>query len=253
MSFERDSTWAVAQTTPRRGDLEGNLAQHLRLAEGAAEAGAELVLFPELSLTTYHREFQPDEALDAGEPRLEPLAEAARRLRLSLLAGAPVAAPGGGLHIGALLYSPEGEPQIYRKQFVHRSEKPCFRCGPGGPTIPVAGETVASSICADLTYPEHAQAAAEAGATVYAAGCFLTPEGWEVDAGLLRGYAGTYGMLVLMANFGNSTPAFETAGRSAAWAPGGELLACAPESGEALLLARHRSGRWTGEVRIAEA
>ena len=44
---------AVAQTCPVKGDVDANLEDHLRLAGCAASEGAQLVLFPELSLTGY--------------------------------------------------------------------------------------------------------------------------------------------------------------------------------------------------------
>lgn len=43
----------LAQITPKLGDVEANLAQHLKTIEEAAENGVELLVFPELSLTGY--------------------------------------------------------------------------------------------------------------------------------------------------------------------------------------------------------
>ncbi len=43
--------WAVAQTMPNPGDLEGSLDQHCEMIQRAGDHGAGLVLFPELSLT----------------------------------------------------------------------------------------------------------------------------------------------------------------------------------------------------------
>lgn len=43
----------LAQITPRLGDVEANLAAHLKAVEEAAENGVELLVFPELSLTGY--------------------------------------------------------------------------------------------------------------------------------------------------------------------------------------------------------
>jgi predicted amidohydrolase len=43
----------LAQITPKLGDVEANLALHLKTIEEAAEAGVELLIFPELSLTGY--------------------------------------------------------------------------------------------------------------------------------------------------------------------------------------------------------
>lgn len=44
---------ALAQINTRLGDVEANLEKHLALAREAAQAGAELLVFPELSLTGY--------------------------------------------------------------------------------------------------------------------------------------------------------------------------------------------------------
>ena len=44
---------AVAQTCPVGGDVDANLEEHVRLAHIAADKGARLVVFPELSLSGY--------------------------------------------------------------------------------------------------------------------------------------------------------------------------------------------------------
>lgn len=49
----RSRSIAVAQTCPVAGDVQANLDEHLRLARLAAEEGAQVVVFPELSLTGY--------------------------------------------------------------------------------------------------------------------------------------------------------------------------------------------------------
>ena len=44
---------AVAQTCLVAGNVQGNLDEHIRLARLAAKEGAQVVVFPELSLTGY--------------------------------------------------------------------------------------------------------------------------------------------------------------------------------------------------------
>jgi len=65
-------TIALAQTTARLGDPEANLEKHLAWIEDARSQGADLVVFPELSLTGYvlqdltssvARHATPDDAL----------------------------------------------------------------------------------------------------------------------------------------------------------------------------------------------
>ena len=48
-----ESILAVAQSIAKPGDLDGSIADHVRLASQAADQGAKLVVFPELSLTGY--------------------------------------------------------------------------------------------------------------------------------------------------------------------------------------------------------
>lgn len=74
---------ALAQINTHLGDVDANLEKHLALAREAAQSGAQLVIFPELSLTGYvlqdlaatvaHRP-RPDDAL------FRPLLEASRDL-----------------------------------------------------------------------------------------------------------------------------------------------------------------------------
>lgn len=44
---------AAAQTIPVRGDVDANLKQHVRLVRAAAAEQAQVLVFPELSLTGY--------------------------------------------------------------------------------------------------------------------------------------------------------------------------------------------------------
>jgi len=46
-------TIALAQIATHLGDVQANLAKHLSLADEARRSGADLLLFPELSLTGY--------------------------------------------------------------------------------------------------------------------------------------------------------------------------------------------------------
>jgi predicted amidohydrolase len=46
-------TLALAQINTRLGDVEANLEKHLQLADEARRSGADLLVFPELSLTGY--------------------------------------------------------------------------------------------------------------------------------------------------------------------------------------------------------
>ncbi len=68
---------ALAQTAPRLGDVEVNLADHHALLAEAREAGAGLVVFPELGLTGYLlQDLASEVAMRLDDPRLMILAAA---------------------------------------------------------------------------------------------------------------------------------------------------------------------------------
>jgi predicted amidohydrolase len=72
---------ALAQVAPRLGDLEANLVRHHELIGAARDAGAGLVVFPELGLTGYLlQDLAADVAMRLDDPRLVALAAATRGL-----------------------------------------------------------------------------------------------------------------------------------------------------------------------------
>lgn len=81
-----DCRIVVAQNNPRLGDLHANLEDHLKRIEAAAAAGADLIVFPELSLTGY---FLKDQVFELGlgleSPEIARLAEASKKI--SILVG----------------------------------------------------------------------------------------------------------------------------------------------------------------------
>ena len=70
----------MAQIAPRLGDREWNFRLHLEQIRAARAADADLVVFPELSLTGYFlRDMVPDVAIRADGPEIEELLAAAGR------------------------------------------------------------------------------------------------------------------------------------------------------------------------------
>jgi predicted amidohydrolase len=80
-----DCRVALAQLEPHLGNLPKNLALHEAEIERARRAGAQLVLFPELSLTGYFLKDQTAEvALPLEAPELARLAELSRALTIGV-------------------------------------------------------------------------------------------------------------------------------------------------------------------------
>src|SRR6185312_5020539 len=124
---------AAAQTLPHSQNTEANLRDHCRLAELAAQHSAQLIIFPEMSLTGYQRELAGNMAFSENDGRLDPLKKIAALHNIIIVAGAPIKTD-AHLYIGAFIISPGNSLSIYTKQFLHSGEEkffePCFDHNP---------------------------------------------------------------------------------------------------------------------------
>lgn len=238
---------AAAQSAEVFRDVVRSVRAHVRLAHVAADHGAQLVLFPELSLTGYDRALTREDALAFGDARLDPLQLAADEREIVIVAGAPIES-GAGLHIGAMTFSPHGAGRVYEKEYLHDGEEVAFAPGRGGECIRIGDQVIGLAVCADVNHAEHPCAAANRGATIYAAGCFVTERGYSEFEQALRAYAERHVMLALMANYAAPTRSFASAGCSAIWSDSGELLARAPATGESIVIACREAEGWRGAV-----
>ncbi|MEZ4128513.1 nitrilase-related carbon-nitrogen hydrolase, partial [Salmonella enterica] len=112
-----------------------------------------------------------------------------------------------------------------------------------------SGLPVAMAVCADIGHAVHADAAARAGAALYAAGVVVSDGGHAHDTACAQGHARRCGMAVLLANHGAPTGGYACVGRSAFWAPDGALLAEAPGTGDWLVVAERSPSGWTAHAR----
>lgn len=238
------------QSASVKGDIAANLARHLALARQAAALGARLALFPELSLTGYEPDVAMATAMRGGDARLAPLAELAQSSGMTIVAGAPLLID-ARLYIGAISFLPDGRVAEYTKQHLHDGEEAVFTAGRGGAALDIEGIPAALAVCADFNHASHAQAAAQAGAMLYAASVLVSPGGYAKDSEILRGYAERHAMPVLMSNHGGPTGGWQSAGRSALWDERGRLVVEGGE-GECLVLASRTAGGWQGRVVAAD-
>ncbi len=76
---------ALAQTAPHLARVEANLSQHEETVTRAVAAGAELVVFPELSLTGYLlMEATPEVAITLDSPTMDRLRELSRQAAITV-------------------------------------------------------------------------------------------------------------------------------------------------------------------------
>lgn len=251
---------AAAQTVPVRGDVSANLEQHLSLVRAAAERGARLLVFPELSLTGYELDLADRLAFSEDDVRLAPLREAAAEHSMIVIAGAPVRVE-SALHIGAFVAMPDKTLALYTKPhlgafsrevspdgIVPPPEHSVFQRGTRDPLVRCGRDTLAVAVCAASLQRSTAKHAAARGATLYATGHFSIPMDVEWRAQVLSEFARTYGMIVVFANYAGATGGLPASGRSGIWSRTGELIGRLPADGAHLLVARESEAGWSVEV-----
>lgn len=239
---------AAAQSISVAGDIEANVQRHLIFMHAAIERSANILLFPELSLTGYERDLAQQLAINLSDPRLQPMHQLARDSGMITVVGAPVRLVGvEDVLIGALVL---GGPEIvlYSKQHLHPGEDEVFSPGQGGASVVSEHDNIVLAVCADFSHASHARAAANVGATIYAASVLITEGGYLADSALLARYALEHQMVVLMANHGGPTGGWGSAGRSALWAADGTLVEAIEGPGNKLLVSTYDSGTWITEL-----
>ena len=187
-------TAAAAQFTPVSGDPEANLRKMEKLCDMAAEAGASLIVLPELALTGYYLKADALRALAVPQDGSwsAPLREKAKKHHLLIAVGYPELAAVGypelapaadapaalSMYNSCLLIGSDG--QIIgnaRKRYLWGREKRLFLRGASYDVFETELGKLSVLLCYDMEYPEPSRIAALKGADL-----ILCPAAWSRKA-----------------------------------------------------------------------
>lgn len=243
-------TIALAQLAVSKAAVDDNLQMHLTCIERAAALGANVVAFPELSLTGYELALLSQLAMPRDDATFAVLTAAAVANNTVVIAGCPLHNPNGKPHIAAVICFPNGEHTFYLKQHLHEGEE--VYCAPGHESglINVNGTRIALAVCADFTHLSHDAIAAAQQADVYLASALISPGGYAKDAGMLATIAKHHQLPVLLANHVSSTGGWQTCGNSGGWNTAGELTVKANGTQPSLVLCHIHHGVLSGGVEV---
>jgi len=236
---------AVAQIDGTLGNIPANLAKIETQTAKAAQAGAKLVIFPELATTGY---FISDRIEELAEPIPGPttaaLTNIAKEHDIWLVTG--MAEKGDGEYFNtSVLVAPDGLVGSYRKVHLFDAEKATFALGDQQALFPTPVGTVALTICYDLLFPEYIRSLVLAGAEVIINSTnWISDEyqrdvwGWtgERTAALASTRALENTVHVAMAARVGEEAGFHSLGHSCICAPSGSVLAIVKD-GEGLATA----------------
>lgn len=152
---------ALAQTSSKRGDKATNLKKMEKITVVAKRQGADIVIFPELSLTGY---VMRDEIYELAEKipgtSTKAVESIAKRSKLHIIFGMPELSgkTQATLHNTAVLISPQGFVGKYRKMYLPThsvfEEKRYFRPGYDAAVFNTDIGEIGLTICYDLFFPE---------------------------------------------------------------------------------------------------
>ena len=178
-------TIALAQMDVRTGQPEANLARAREFAAQARDAGADLLLLPELWLYGYDLERAAERAAPLEEGGFAHMALLASEFGLHL-AGSTLERHAAGVSNTCAFYAPDGTLLgSYRKTHLFRLMQEHRYLVPGDhlTLCPTPWGPTGLAICYDLRFPEPFRAMALAGAVL-----FLVPAQWptpRIEAWLL--------------------------------------------------------------------
>jgi predicted amidohydrolase len=233
--------FAAVQMESKSLDVELNLERSLHMFTTAAEAGAEVVVFPECSLTGYV--LSAEEAQNIAQPVPGPLTDklvsASQEFGSYLVAGMIERDPTGQLYNAAVLIGPEGVVAKY-----HKTHLPCLGVDRflaqgdklSGPSSTEAGD-LAMLICYDLRFPEAVRVLSLKGAHV-----ILLPTAWPERASLYPDFINQARseenrVFIVAANHTGEERGVNYLGRSIITDPTGAVLREAERGGEQILYA----------------
>jgi predicted amidohydrolase len=226
---------AVAQTKPVTGDIESNIKNHLKLSTLAADNGADIIIFPELSLTGYEPSHAKQLATSIDDSRLQVFQQLSNEKHITVGLGLPTNAE-TGIHITMVLFQPNKPRQANSKMYLHADEEPFFVSGENLPGLIINDTPIALAICYEISIPQHSENAYKSGAQLYVASVAKTVKGVEKAWAGLSDVARKYGMTVLMSNNVGMCEDGLCGGKSAAWNNKGELLGQLNDTDEGILV-----------------
>lgn len=226
---------AAAQIQSASGDIAANIGMHLAAIRLAAKNNADMIVFPELSLTGYEPSLAEELALDPLDERLQVFRDESERLRITIGIGIPTKA-NAKPRISQAFFGPDSQDVLYSKQYLHEDELPFFDAGDRHACLKTDDEIIIPAICYEALAPTHAAYAGELGATIYLVCAAKSERSAELAHIRLSEAARRNEYTVVFCNAVGPSANFVSAGSSAAWNRKGRKLACADAHEQCVLL-----------------
>ncbi|MFK8060950.1 MAG: carbon-nitrogen hydrolase family protein [Polaribacter sp.] len=225
----------IAQTKSIKGDVKENIKNHLRIIDFAIHLNADLILFPELSITGYEPELAKELATHINDKIFNPFQKTANKNNLVIGIGMPTKAIDGA-HISMLIFKPKKDRVVYSKQILHKDELAYFISGTQQLFLNVLDKKIAIGICYETLQREHFVNAVRNKSDIYIASVA------KPNRGLKKAYlhfpeiANEFEIPILMANCVGYCDNFLSNGKSSIWDHKGKLIEQLDEENQGILI-----------------
>lgn len=226
---------AIAQIKVVSGEIETNLKRHLTFIKRAGQEQADLILFPELSLTNYEPRKAAEYALNEKDSRFEAFQQASDAHQMIIGVGVPIQQE-QGVTISQMLFHPSEKPVCYSKQIIHPNEEAFFIAGNQEYSFSFEDEVVSPAICYETVQPEFIHKVAQKGTHVYLSSVAKKEMGLVNSLPVYAQIARQNGWITAMSNFVGGNSEFECFGNSSIWNAKGERVVWLNELDEGLVM-----------------
>lgn len=225
----------LAQTSSAVGDIDSNIAKHQELTEAAISHGADLIVFPELSICGYEPAIAVASAMEKDDTRFDIFQQLSDAHQLTIGIGAPLK-QGNGVAIGMLIFQPDVPRQAYAKKYLHEDEEPWFVRGQSCITALGSRKEIALAICYEISVAAHAEEACREQTRIYLSSVAKTAGGLLKASERLSGLAKEHGIFTMMSNCIGPCEGQEGGGKSALWNDQGDLISQLTAQKEGLIM-----------------
>lgn len=214
---------AIVQIEAIKGNIEKNLENHIKWIKEAIQNKADLVVFPELSLTGYEPDLAKSLATNQDDTRLDEMQSLSDRNGITIGVGLPTKDE-SDTFVSMIIFQPHKERITYSKQYLYPPEEPIFKAGKKPLVLNFETEVVSPAICYETSNKAHCEFAKRNNATIYIASVLSSINGIDAELKKLSDIAKNNNLVTFMANYVGKSGGYECAGKSSVWNEKGELI-----------------------------
>ncbi|MFI5152511.1 MAG: carbon-nitrogen hydrolase family protein [Chitinophagales bacterium] len=214
---------SLAQARPVPGNIQANIANHLKLIKLAASIDADMIIFPELSITGYEPKLASALATQLDDHRFNGFQDLSDKHAMVIGIGMPLRVS-GGISIGMIIFQPDRPRSHYTKKYLHPDEEPYFVSKESAIDSISIDQKIALAICYEISVDDHAEATARRAASVYLASVDKTTRGIEQAIERLSAIAKKYSVTALVANCAGTCDGGVCGGKTSIWNRQGILI-----------------------------